>query len=99
MQMHIHSHRMILIHAHFDVRLCAVCGVRCAVCGIRILAVCGSRAHAAVSSSAAVCDSVRGIVRLSGSAHGSVQLSCGAAVCGNVTVCIFSNKFKAYSYE
>jgi hypothetical protein len=49
---------------------CAVCCVLCAVCGIRINAVCGSVRQierTAVTSSAAVCGSVRGSVRLSGS--------------------------------
>ena len=104
--MHIHSHNIIIIHVNYGVRLCAVCGVRCAVCGMcavcgcpafefmQCAAVCG-RAHGCVWQ----CGSVRGSVRLSGSARGSVRLSSGAAVCGSPAVCIFSNKFKTYSYK
>jgi hypothetical protein len=51
----------------------ALCGVQCAVCGTLIHAVC--------AMCAAVCGNVRGSVRLSGCACGSVRLSSSAAVC------------------
>jgi hypothetical protein len=66
----------------------AVSGVRCAVCGIQI--------HAVYAVCAAVCDNVRGSVRLCGSARGSVRLSIGAAVCGSPAGSIFLNKFQTY---
>jgi len=84
--------------------LIAVCHcVQCKVCGVRCVAfeftqcaaaVCG-RTHGRVRQYG----SVRGGVRMSGSARSNVRLSSGAAVCSSAAVCIFSNKFKIYSYE
>jgi|AntRauMFilla1563_2_1112583.scaffolds.fasta_scaffold314748_1 hypothetical protein len=51
----------------------AVYGVRCVVCGTLIHAVC-----AVCAVCAAVCGNVRGSVRLSGCACGSVRLSSSA---------------------
>jgi hypothetical protein len=85
----IHSQKNIIIHVYCGVRLCAVCSMRCAMCGIWIhvqqcAAVCGSVWQCAavcgsVQQCAAVCgrahDCVRQCGSVCGSAHGSVQLS------------------------
>jgi hypothetical protein len=67
---------------------CPCAAVREVVCG----SVCSSvRLSGSVRQCEAVCDSVRQC--------GSVQLSGSTAVCGRAAVCIFSNKFKIYSYK
>jgi hypothetical protein len=86
--------------------LITVCDcVRCAVGRVQCAAVrhsnscnvlqCAAKLTA-VFCSAAVCAAVCGSVWLSGSAHGSVRLSSGAAVFGSPAVSMFSNKFKTY---
>jgi hypothetical protein len=78
--MHTHSHKIVLNHVNCGVRLCAVCSMRCAAvwhsnaCSVRE---CAAK-RTALSSGAAVCGSVHGIARLSGSARGSVRLFSGA---------------------
>jgi hypothetical protein len=84
---------MVRVHVNCGVRLCAVCNMRCAVCGIRIHAACGSVQQSA-RLCPAVCGSARGSVQLSGSARGSVRLSSGAAVCGSPAACTFSKNSK-----
>jgi hypothetical protein len=60
-----HSHKIILIHVNFGVRLCVVCNMRCALCGCpafefmrSVLQLAAKRT--AVSGSAAVCEAVCG---------------------------------------
>jgi hypothetical protein len=81
------------------VRLCAVCGVRCAMCGTLI--------HAVGAVCAAVCGSAHGSVWLCGSACGSVRQYAAvrlcarqcmavrsAAVCGSPAESIFRQREK-----
>jgi hypothetical protein len=58
MLMDIYSNKIISIHVNNGIQLCAVCGVRCVVCGTLIHAVCRR---------AVVCGSTRCYVRLSSS--------------------------------
>jgi hypothetical protein len=89
--MQIHSYKTVLNHVNYGVRLCAACSMRCVVCGcpafefMQCAAVCG-RAHGCVWECSSVRGSVRGSMRLSGSAHSSVHLFSGAAVCGSPAV-------------
>jgi len=67
-------------------RRCERCvrAVRAAVCG---------GAHGIVCAQWCAWQCAAALLVVYGSAHGSVRLSSGAAVCGSLTVSIFSNKF------